>query len=128
MPPPTPHHSSGITANLLHYLEARSLLLSLETQEATQTILRVAILFVLGVIIAITAWILLTAGCTFLIINQTGWSPQKTLLIFGGAQALLALLLFLTALMRLKATHWFADTINELKNDRKWLATQTNNP
>lgn len=125
---PPPKNGGGITANLLRYLEARSLLLSLEAQEATQTLLRAAIYFVLGVIISVTAWLLLTTGCVFLVMNKAGWSAMKSFFIIGGAQGILALLLFILAALRIKSTHWFSETINEFKNDRKWLATQADKP
>lgn len=115
----------GISATLLRYIEARGLLLSIETQEALQILLRVVIFTILGSIIALTGWLLLTAGLAALIIEQTGWSPLKAIFILAGAQLVLALICFLVALARIKSALWFADSINELQKDRTWLANQT---
>ncbi|TLD69032.1 phage holin family protein [Phragmitibacter flavus] len=124
-PSTPPMAMGGISATLLRYIEARGLLLSIETQEALQILLRVVIFTILGSIIALTGWLLLTAGLAALIIEQTGWSPLKAIFILAGAQLVLALICFLVALARIKSALWFADSINELQKDRTWLANQT---
>jgi uncharacterized membrane protein YqjE len=127
-PYPPPIAMGGISANVLRYIEARGLLLSVEAQEALQTLIRVLILTVLGCIIFLTGWLLLTAGLAALIIEQTGWTPVKAIFVLAGGQLLLALILLLAALGRVKSTLWFADSLNELQKDRTWLANQTKKP
>jgi len=117
---------SGLTATLLRYMEARGQLLSIEAQEALQQVVRVLILTAIGIIMTLTGWLLLSAGLAALIIETTGWSAIKSILVLAGAELLLAAVLFLAALLRLRSARWFSDTLNEFQKDRSWLAQEAN--
>lgn len=125
--PATPS-SPGLIVSVLRYVETRGLLLSLEAQEAVQQIVRVLILAILGGIIIFTGWLLLAAGLTALIVEQAGWTWVQASLALAGGHILVAVLFFAVALHRLRSSRWFADTLNEIKKDRTWLAHQTKTP
>ena len=115
----------GVLAALLSYVESRSLLLSLEAQEAVSKIVRALIFAVIACIALFTGWLLGVAALAGVLMNELGWSWLKAVAILAGGH-LLGALIFLLALWRLLASsHWFADTINEFKKDRTWLASQT---
>ncbi len=115
----------SLAASLLSYVEARGVLLSLEAQEALRILLSVVIFAIIGGILAFCGWLFVAGFLTALLIDQTGWEWPKALAVMGGAHLLGALIFFGGAYLRIMSSRWFADTINELKKDRAWLAEQT---
>ncbi|WP_075088902.1 phage holin family protein [Verrucomicrobium spinosum] len=60
-----------------------------------------------------------------LLVEQSGWPWLKAALAVGGGNLLLAFIFLLAMSKRLSSMRWFADTLNEFKKDRAWLARQT---
>lgn len=120
--PPGPE---GLSASLVAYVEARSVLLSIEAQEAVQQVMRTLVFAVVGSIAALTGWMLMVAALVGYVVNESGWHWLKALTVVGGGNLLMALLFFFAMAKRLAAMRWFADTLNEFKKDRTWLARQT---
>lgn len=124
-PPQVPPAPEGLTASLAAYLEARSVLLSIEAQEAVQQVLRLLVFVVIGSIAALTGWMLVVAALVGLIMDQAGWHWLKATTVVGGANLFVAFLFLLAMAKRVARMNWFTDTLNEFKKDRAWLARQT---
>jgi uncharacterized membrane protein YqjE len=120
-----PNPPEGLSASLAAYLEARSVLLTIEAQEAVQQVLRTLVFAIIGGITALTGWMLLVAALIGLVVDRTGWHWLKASTIVGGANLVLAFIFLLAMSKRLGSMRWFADTLNEFKKDRAWLARQT---
>lgn len=132
--PPDPQPAGKVAAlrdisePLLRYMEARGVLLSIEAQEALGQIVRVMIFAAVAGTAAFTGWLLLTAGLLSVIMEETGWSWQRSSAMLGAAHLFVALVFLLALRNRIADTRWFADTLNEFKKDRAWLARQTHKP
>ena len=129
-PPPAPADSplKGLAGPLLQYLEARGVLLSIEAREVFLQIVRVTVLAGITAFSAFTGWLLLNAALLSVLMDRFDWTWQKAACILGAGHFLLALLSFAVVRSRLTAVQWFADTLNEFKKDRAWLARQTQKP
>jgi uncharacterized membrane protein YqjE len=129
-PKPTGPDASmrGLSEPLLRYLEARGVLLSIEARESLQQIVRVMILVGMAGSAAFTGWLLLTASLISLIMEKSGWTWEKTVTVLGASHLLIAVVFLLAMRGRLLGMRWFADTLNEFKKDRAWLARQPRKP
>lgn len=124
-PSPAPHPPEGLSSSLAAYLEARSVLLTIEAQEAVQQVLRTLVFAIIGGITALTGWGLVVAALIGLLVEKSGWHWMKAAMAVGGGNLLLAFIFLLAMSKRLTSMRWFADTLNEFKKDRAWLARQT---
>ena len=109
---------------VFNYLQARSVLLRLETQEAVAHFATASIWVAIGAIAAFAGWLLLAASLVGVLTMCLGWSWVKATAVVGAAHLLIALSAALKAKNQLTAAHWFADSVSELKKDRAWLNTQ----
>jgi uncharacterized membrane protein YqjE len=127
-PEPPSSGTRGLSEPLLRYLEARGVLLTLEAQEALQQLMRVLIFTGVAAMAAFMGWVLLTAALLSFVMEKTGWSLMAAVTVLGAAHGVLALLFLLLVRSRLGRLRLFAETLNEFKKDRVWLASQTHKP
>ena len=128
-PPETrPIGPRGLSEPLLHYLEARGVLLSLEAQEALQFVVRLLIRGAAAAAAAFMGWVLLTAALLHVIMKVTGWHWATAATVLGAVHVILAIIFVLTMRSRLGKLRFFKETLNEFKKDRAWLASQTHQP
>lgn len=113
-----------LAAAVLKYLGGRGLLLGIESREALRQAITVLAWLVLSAIAAFAAWILLATSLVMALTELLEWSWMNATLGVGAANVLIAFIAALVASSRLSASHWFSDSINELKKDRAWLKTQ----
>lgn len=124
-PSSVPTAPDGLTASLAAYLEARSILFTIEAQEAVQQVLRTLVFAIIGSIAALTGWMLVVAAIIGFVVEQTGWSWLKACGVVGAGNLVVAFIFLLAMSKRLGTMNWFSDTLNEFKKDRAWLARQT---
>ncbi len=117
--------SQGLAESLAHYLEARGLLLSLEANEAFQQILRVTVFILIAGLAAFTGWLLLVGSLVGLMMARFHWSWPLATAVAGAGNLLVAMFLIKAAHHHLVASHWWADTLKEFKNDCIWLRQLT---
>jgi len=123
-PPQVPMaHRLAIPA--LKYLEGRSLLLRIETQEALMQSISLVSWLGLGAVAAFGGWLLLTTALVGALSMSVGWSWVEAVAVVGGVHILFAVAAALVMWQRLATARWFSDSLNELKKDRAWLKTQT---
>jgi uncharacterized membrane protein YqjE len=118
----------GLSEPLLRYLEARGVLLTIEAHEALQQVMRILIFGVLAAAAVFMAWVLLTAALVHLIMDKAGWHWVKAVSVLGVAHLGLAAVFLFVARNRLGALRLFAETLNEFKKDRAWLASPNRKP
>src|SRR3954465_292185 len=124
-PESRPFSPRGLSEPLLHYLEARGVLLTLEAQEAVQYVLRLLIFGAIAAAAAFMGWVLLTAALVHVIMKATGWHWVTAAAVLGCVHLGLAVIFVLSMRSRLGRLRFFKDTLNEFKKDRAWLASQT---
>ena len=125
-PPEIPRISArGLSEPLLRYLEARGVLLTIEAQEALQSVIRLLIFGAVAAAAAFMGWVLLTAALVHVIVNATDWHWAGAVTVLGGAHVMFAIVFLLIMRSRLGKLRFFKDTLNEFKRDRAWLASQT---
>ena len=115
----------GLSEPLLRYLEARGVLLTIEAQEALQSVIRLLIFGAVAAAAAFMGWVLLTAALVHVIVKATDWHWASAVTVLGGAHVAFAIVFLLIMRTRLARLRFFKDTLNELKRDRAWLASQT---
>jgi uncharacterized membrane protein YqjE len=115
----------GLSEPLLRYLEARGVLLTIEAQEALQSVIRLLIFGAVAAAAAFMGWVLLTAALVHVIVNATDWHWAGAVTVLGGAHVMFAIVFLLIMRSRLGKLRFFKDTLNEFKRDRAWLASQT---
>ena len=115
----------GLSEPLLRYLEARGVLLTIEAQEALQSVIRLLIFGAVAAAAAFMGWVLLTAALVHVIMKATDWHWARAVTVLGGAHVVFAIVFLLTLRSRLGKLRFFKDTLNEFKRDRAWLASQT---
>jgi len=122
-----PHSSftRRLVAPALKYLEGRGQLLGLETQEAVKHAIAILVWLTIGAVTVFAGWLLLATSLVGVLTKYFEWSWVKATAIAGAAHILIAAIAALVAWKRLTTSRWFADSLNELKNDRTWLKTQT---
>lgn len=106
---------------LLRYLEARGVLLSVETQEAVLHLLRVAMRAAVAAILGFTGWLFLMVSLAWYLTTKYGWSWPEVMVALGGGNLVLATIFAFTASRKVIATRWFEHTLNEFAKDRAWL-------
>jgi len=118
-------HLSALVAALLLYLQARLLLLGLESKEAA---LHYALLVVwagAALVLCFFGYIFLCIGCAFAIAyffsNPSAWI--WVMLGFGAVHLAIAILCVLIARGKIFAP-MFRETISELKKDQLWLSRE----
>lgn len=121
-PPVAPR---GLSEPLLRYLEARGVLLSIEAQEALRQVIATLIFGAIAFAAAFMGWVLLTAALVDVIMDQAGWHWVKAVAVLGAVHVVLAVLFLVGMRNRLSGLRFFAETLNEFKKDREWLARQT---
>jgi len=122
--PQTPP-SKQLLASVVKFLEARVLLFRIETKEATLQFTTLLPWLILTTLAALTAWLLLEAALVGALSTSLGWSWVRSTAFSGVAHLLFALIAALITWRRLSASHWFPDSLNELKKDGLWLNTRT---
>jgi uncharacterized membrane protein YqjE len=128
--PPEPPSAvfRGLSEPLLRYLEARGVLLTIEVQEALQQIMRILIFAGIAAAAVFMGWVLLTTAVVHLMMDKAGWHWVKAVTVLGAAHLGLAAVFLFMARNRLGALRLFAETLNEFKKDRAWLASPTRKP
>jgi uncharacterized membrane protein YqjE len=124
-PESPPAGAKGLSEPLLRYLEARGVLLSIEAQEALLEVMRLLIFAGIAGAAAFMGWVLLTATLVNVLMVSAGWHWVKAAAVLGIAHIALAVIFLLAARHRLGGLRFFRETLNELKKDREWIATQT---
>jgi membrane protein len=114
-----PSHS--FFAPVLKYLEARGLLLSIETREALQNVIKLGLWLAVAVVALFAGWLLLVTALVGWLSSSLGWWWVTAAGVTGGAHLVVVTIACVLMRIRLKGSHWFAATLNELKNDRAWL-------
>jgi uncharacterized membrane protein YqjE len=127
-PEPPSAGPRGLSEPLLRYLEARGVLLTIEAQEALQQLMRVIIFAGVAAMAAFMGWVLLTGALLSFLMETSGWSLVKAVTVLGGVHVVLAVLFLFLVRHRLGGLRLFAETLNEFKKDRLWLASQTHKP
>ena len=117
--------SHRLMAPILKYLEGRGLLLGIEVREALQHVISLGIWLTVAVVAIFAGWLLLATTLVGALTYWLGWSWLKATGVAGGVHILIALTAGVLMWKRLTTARWFADSINELKNDRAWLKTAT---
>ena len=79
----------------------------------------------IAVVAVLAGWLLLATTLVGVFAGSLGWSWVTATAVAGGAHILVALAAGLVLRQRLAAVSWFADSLNELKNDCTWLKTRT---
>jgi uncharacterized membrane protein YqjE len=133
-PPPVAHateqvappaFSHRLVGPILKYLEGRGQLLTIEAREALQQVAGLVIWLAIAVVAVFAGWLLLATTLVGVLAGYLGWSWVTATAVAGAAHILIALAAGLVMRKRLTTVCWFADSLNELKNDSAWLKTRT---
>ncbi len=116
------HALGSMPAAVLRYLEARGILLSVEGQEAAQSIFQAVFRGAIGAIFGFTGWLLLMTGLVILLVMRADWSWAMATVVVGLVNLVFAAVFAYAASRRITATRWFEQTLSELGKDRAWLA------
>jgi uncharacterized membrane protein YqjE len=112
----------SLPAALLRYLEARGILLSVEGQEAAQSLLQAVFRGAIAAIFGFTGWLLLMTGLVIILVMRADWSWAMATVVVGLVNLVCATVFAYSASRRITATRWFEQTLSELGKDRAWLA------
>lgn len=130
-PPAKPTRESlgdiaGSTAgSMLSYLQARLLLLRIETKEAGRALTRKYVFLTSATSLFFLAYALLIAAAVSLGSDRFELRWEYVALILGGLHVLIGLLLIAVARLR-PAKPLFQASLNELEKDRQWLQKKSN--
>ncbi|HEY2573136.1 MAG TPA: phage holin family protein [Verrucomicrobiaceae bacterium] len=116
------HALGSLPAALLRYLEARGVLLSVEGQEAAQSLLQAVFRGAMAAIFGFTGWLLMMAGLVIILVTRVDWSWAQAAVAVGLVNLVCATVFAYAASRRITATPWFQHTLSELGKDRAWLA------
>ena len=111
----------GLPASLLSYIEARGVLLTIEAQEALESVLQCVTWGVVAAVLAFSGWLPLMAALIWLIHQQTQLPLWEVAIIVGGAHLVVGALVFLGMMRRLRGARWFEQTTKQFAKDREWL-------
>lgn len=111
-------------APFLKYVEGRGLLFGLEAREALQQSVAILAWLMVGAITLFAGWLLLAIALVGWLTKFLVCSWVVASVITGASHLLFSLIAGVVAWRHLTKVHWFADSLNELKNDRIWLKTQ----
>ena len=104
------------------------MLLQIEAQEAVHEVARSVISGVIAAVLVLGGWLLVVPALLWMLCKQQGW-PFENVFIIAGIFHLLSAIVFLKRMLnRLARARWFAETLDQFKHDRAWLAQQTRNP
>lgn len=106
----------------LAYVEARGQLLQIEAQEAAAHVSRTARLGGVAASALLIAWLLAVPAGISLLARVTGTPWEYLALAIAGLHLVLGLILFLVVRTRSRALRPFAESLNQLREDRAWLA------
>lgn len=123
-PDPSPgisRSSHKFITPILKYLEGRGFLLSIEANEALRQIIGLLIMTAICCVVIFAGWLLLATAIIGLLTTFVGWFWVKAVAVTGGIHVLMAAGIAVVIWRRLRKATWFADTLNEFKNDRTWL-------
>ena len=118
----------GITDAGLKYAEARFQLLEIEAHEAVQTVAGAVVSGVVAAVLALGGWLLLVPALLWWLCRTQGWPVERTFVIAGVVHLFFALLFIRGMKNGLSKSRWFAESINQFKRDRAWIAQQTEKP
>jgi uncharacterized membrane protein len=118
----------GLSDAGLKYAEARCVLLQIEAQEAVQTVSKAFVSGVLAAVLALGGWLLLVPAALWWLCQHKGWPLEKTFIIAGFVHIVLAVVLIRAMMSGLARARWFAETLDQFKRDRAWIAQQTGKP
>ncbi len=128
-PPPTPQPSgaNGSARNLLHaglnYIEARGQLLQVEAKEAAAQAGRIAASGGIAAFFLSTAWLIALPAGIALAAEKAAMRWEYIALIAAGVHALIGLLFLAALRIRSRSLRPFQESLNQLREDRAWLAT-----
>ena len=118
----------GLTDAGLKYAEARCTLLQIEAQEGVQALSKAFVAGVTAAVLALGGWLLLVPAALWWLCQHRGWPVEKTFVIAGILHLVAAGLLIRSMMRLLSRTRWFAETIDQFRRDRAWIAQQTGKP
>lgn len=125
-PPPPQRQGSGAAKNLiqagLSYIEARGQLLQVEAKEAATHVSRMASLGGIAAGALFIAWGLAVPAGVSLIAKATESRWEYIALAAAGAHLLLAFVFLLIVKARSRSLRPFEESLNQLREDRAWLA------
>lgn len=117
----------GFTTQAARYAGARMALVRLEASEAGADFSRRIKVGVAGVVLLIFSYPLLLAGLIGLAEHHRPGTWPIAALIAAACHLLMGIP-FLFAALRKGAKPWFADSLNQIKEDEQWLRNQSTRP
>lgn len=124
--PPPRSRVTGFLRSLALYIEARGRLLQIEGQEAGGRLSSVTGHFILTLASLVIGWMLATPALIWMIAERSGWHWAKVALCGAGAHLFIGFILLIVLKTRLKRLKLFEETFNQLRRDREWLASTSN--
>lgn len=128
-PPPSPSAGkaeSGAARNLiqagLSYVEARGQLLQIEAKEAATHVSRTATFGGMAAGALFVAWVLAMPALVSLVAKATESRWEYVALAAAAVHIVLGLLFFIVAKARSRSLRPFEESLNQLREDRAWLA------
>lgn len=125
-PPPPPGSASGPARGLLQagltYVEARGQLLQVEAKEAVGHVSRIASFGSIAAFLLMVTWLLAVPAGISLIAERLAMRWEHLALIAAGAHLFLALIFLILVRARSRSLRPFEESLNQLREDRAWLA------
>jgi len=117
---------AGLLRAVALYIEARGRLLQIEGQEAGSKASSLTGHIVLTLSSLVIGWMLAAPALVRMIAERSGWHWAKVALCGAGAHLFIGFFLLLLLKARLKRLRLFEETFNQLRRDREWLASTSN--
>jgi len=125
-PPPPAPKAAGPARSLLQaglgYIEARGQLLQVEAKEAAGQVSRIATYGSVGLFMVMMAWLIATPAGIVLAAEKFAMRWEHVALITAGAHVVLGAVFLIAVRIRSRALRPFEESLNQLKEDRAWLA------